>query len=284
MSRKKKLQKKIAVAVSVVNLLNMGAPLVLPYVNVAGRVPAAGGQIVQFADTAQSVLYGTAHAANYTIPPDSTVNVMNADDTMNVNNGGTGTVTTMSGGVQNVHSGGTGMVVTMSGGTQIVNNGGTGTVTTMNGGEQIVSSGGTGTVSSLQNGGTQIVYNGGMAISTTIDNGGTQSVLSGGTATDTTLKNKGKQIVSSGGVASGGTFSGVNTNTRGYQEVFEGGTVVGAIFSAYGNQTVTGGMARDTTVTSGGIQAITNKGVSLNAAIRHAECHGRRYPRRHTDH
>ena len=30
MSRKKKLQKKIAVAVSVVNLLNMGAPLVLP--------------------------------------------------------------------------------------------------------------------------------------------------------------------------------------------------------------------------------------------------------------
>ena len=267
MSRKKKLQKKIAVAVSVVNLLNMGAPLVLPYVNVAGRVPAAGGQIVQFADTAQSVLYGTAHAANYTIPPDSTVNVMNANDTMNVNNGGTGTVTTMSGGVQNVHSGGTGMVVTMSGGTQIVNNGGTGTVTTMNGGEQIVSSGGTGAVSSLQSGGTQIVNYGGMAISTTIDNGGTQSVLSGGTATDTTLKYKGKQIVSSGGVASGGTFSGVNTNTRGYQEVFEGGTVVGAIFSAYGNQTVTGGMARDTTVTSGGIQAITNKGVSLNAAI-----------------
>ena len=268
MSRKKKLQKKIAVAVSVVNLLNMGAPMVLPYVNVAGQVPAAGGQIVQFADTAQSVLYGTAHAENYTIPPDSTVDVMNADDTMNVNNGGTGTVTTMTGGVQNVHSGGTGTVVTMSGGTQIINNGGTGTVTTMTGGGQIVSSGGTGTVSSLQNGGTQIVYNGGMAISTTIDNGGTQSVLSGGTATDTTLKNKGKQIVSSGGVASGGTFSGVNTNTRGYQEVFEGGTVVGAIFSAYGNQTVTGGMARDTTVTSGGIQAITNKGVSLNAAIK----------------
>ena len=279
MSRKKKLQKKIAVAVSVVNLLNMGAPLMLPYVNVAGRVPAAGGQIVQFADTAQSVLYGTAHAANYTVPPNSTVDVMNADDTMNVNNSGTGTVTTMTGGVQNVNSGGAGTVVTMSGGRQIINNGGTGTVTTMNGGEQIVSSGGTGTVSSLQNGGTQIVYNGGMAISTTIDNGGTQSVLSGGTATDTTLKNKGKQIVSSGGVASGGTFSGVNTNTRGYQEVYEGGTVVGAIFSAFGNQTVTGGMARDTTVcggtivsggttvSGGGIQAITNKGVSLNATI-----------------
>ncbi len=267
MSRKKKLQKKIAVAVSVVNLLNMGAPLVLPYVNVAGRVPAAGGQIVQFADTAQSVLYGTAHAADYSVPPDSTVDVMNADDMMNVNSGGTGTVTTMSSGRQYVHSGGMGTVVTMSGGRQIINNGGTGTVTTMTGGEQIVSSGGTGTVSSLQNGGRQIVYNGGMAISTTIDNGGTQSVLSGGTATDTTLKIKGKQIVSSGGVASGGTFSGMNTNTRGYQEVFEGGTVVGAIFSAYGNQTVTGGMARDTTVTSGGIQAITNKGVSLNATI-----------------
>ncbi|MBQ6913121.1 MAG: AIDA repeat-containing protein, partial [Acidaminococcaceae bacterium] len=280
MSRKKKLQKKIAVAVSVVNLLNTGAPLVLPYVNVAGQMPAAGGQIVQFADTAQSVLYGTAHAENYTIPPNSTVAVMNADDTMNVNSGGTGTVTTMNGGVQNVNSGGTGTVVTMSGGKQIINNGGTGTVSSMNGGEQSVSSGGTGTVSSLQSGGKQIVYNGGMAISTTIDNGGTQSVLSGGTATDTTLKNKGKQIVSSGGVASGGTFSGVNTNTRGYQEVFEGGTVVGAIFSAFGNQTVTGGMARDTTVcgetivsggstvTVGGIQAITNNGVSLNATIK----------------
>ena len=69
MSRKKKLQKKIAVAVSVVNLLNMSAPLVLPYVNVAGQVPAAGGQIVQFADTAQSVLYRTAQAAEYNARP-----------------------------------------------------------------------------------------------------------------------------------------------------------------------------------------------------------------------
>ena len=75
MSRKKKLQKKIAVAVSVVNLLNMGAPLVLPYVNVAGQVPAAGGQIVQFADTAQSVLYGTAQASNYTVPDETTTSV-----------------------------------------------------------------------------------------------------------------------------------------------------------------------------------------------------------------
>ena len=125
MSRKKKLQKKIAVAVSVVNLLNMSAPLVLPYVNVAGQVPAAGGQIVQFADRAQSVLYGTAQAAaEYTVPPDSTIETMNDGDTMNINDGGNGTVTTMSGGEQYVSRTAVGTVTTMSGGTQIISSGG----------------------------------------------------------------------------------------------------------------------------------------------------------------
>ena len=43
MSRKKKLQKKIAVAVSVVNILNVGAPMVLPYVNMTRDLSARGG-------------------------------------------------------------------------------------------------------------------------------------------------------------------------------------------------------------------------------------------------
>ena len=59
----------------------------------------------------------------------------------------------------------------------------------------------------------------------------------------------------------------MDSNTRAYQEIFSGGTAVGTICSAYGNQTVTGGMALDTTISSGGIQALTSGGISLNATI-----------------
>ena len=184
MSRKKKLQKKIAVAVSVVNLLNMSAPLVLPYVNVAGQVPAAGGQIVQFADTAQSVLYRTAQAAEYNVPDGATTSVsvseMSGGDTMNVKNGGTGTVNTMNSGSQYVSSGGTGTVNNMNSGAQHVKNGGTGTVNNMNSSAQFVSSGGSGTVNNMD-GGQQYVNSGTGTVSAM--HGGYQYVSSGGAGT-----------------------------------------------------------------------------------------------------
>ena len=39
----KKLQEKLAIAMSVVNVLNAGAPVVLPYVNFAGGLSTGGG-------------------------------------------------------------------------------------------------------------------------------------------------------------------------------------------------------------------------------------------------
>ena len=39
------LQKKLAVAMSVVNVINAGAPVALPYVNFAGGLSTGGGQI-----------------------------------------------------------------------------------------------------------------------------------------------------------------------------------------------------------------------------------------------
>ena len=43
MAKRKSLEKKLAAAVSVVNLLNAAAPIALPYVNVARNVSTAGG-------------------------------------------------------------------------------------------------------------------------------------------------------------------------------------------------------------------------------------------------
>ena len=43
-SSKKSLKQKLTIALSVVNALNMAAPIALPYVNVARNVRAEGGQ------------------------------------------------------------------------------------------------------------------------------------------------------------------------------------------------------------------------------------------------
>ena len=295
MSRKKKLQKKIAVAVSVVNLLNMSTPLVLPYVNVAGQVPAAGGQIVQFADTAQSVLYGTAQAAEYTVPPDSTIETMNDGDTMNINDGGNGTVTTMSGGEQYVSSGGTGTVTTMNSGSQLVHAGGTGTVSTMNngaqyvsgtgtvstmsGGTQVVNNGGTGTVTNMNSGGVQNVSSGGTGTVTHMFNGGTQKIVTGGKGTINFMHNGGKQEILKGGtgtietmsngthtVSSGGTGT-VTTMSGGQQYIKDGGTGTVSAMSG-GTQTVSsGGVGTVSSLQSGGTQIVYNGGTSLNTHV-----------------
>ena len=43
MRRRKVFQKKLAVAMSVVNIINAGAPVLLPYVNFAGQMSTMGG-------------------------------------------------------------------------------------------------------------------------------------------------------------------------------------------------------------------------------------------------
>ena len=116
---KKSLKQKLTIALSVVNALNMAAPIALPYVNLARNVRTEGGQAEPLQGVARA-FYGTAQAQDYTVPDGTTSSVsvpeMNDGDTMSVNDGGTGTVSTMSGGWQDVSSGGTGTVNDMSNG------------------------------------------------------------------------------------------------------------------------------------------------------------------------
>ncbi|MBP5200390.1 MAG: hypothetical protein J6Z82_07050, partial [Schwartzia sp.] len=221
------LKQKMAVAMSLVNTLNVCAPIALPYVNVTKNVRADGGQAEPLRDariviynTARA-LYGTAQATTQYIPSGSSGTFpkepMETGDTQNIF-GGIGTVTTMIGGVQWVFDSGKGTVETMSGGYQYVEDGGTGTVTSMTSGKQIVSSGGAGTVSIMSggqqdigtisyggvggsgtienmSGGKQFVYSGGTGTVSSLD-GGTQVIKEGGTSLDTTINSGGKQIAS----------------------------------------------------------------------------------------
>ena len=217
--KKSSLKQKIALSLSLVNAINVCAPIALPYVNVAKNVRADGGQAEPLRDariviynTARS-LYGTAQATTQTIPSGSSSFLnepMETGDTQYIISGGTGTVSTMNGGMQYVNEG-SGTVSTMNGGYQYVEDGGTGTVTSMTSGKQIVSSGGTGTVSIMSGGQQDIgtISYGGVGGSGTIENmsGGKQFVYSGGTGTVTTMSG-GVQNVSSGGTGTVSTMSG----------------------------------------------------------------------------
>ena len=104
------LQKKLAVAMSLVNALNTTAPVALPYVNVARDMKAPGGQVQGLTEAFAAHLYSTAYAQDYTAPPNVSVETMVDGDQMEVSIGGTGSVTTMSGGAQRIYSGGNGTV------------------------------------------------------------------------------------------------------------------------------------------------------------------------------
>ena len=119
------LQKKLAVAMSLVNALNTTAPVALPYVNVARDMKAPGGQVQGLTDAFAAHLYSTAQAATTQTIPDGDIKsatwtenggTMVLGDTQTINSGGTGTVATMERGEQHVNNGGTGTVVTISAG------------------------------------------------------------------------------------------------------------------------------------------------------------------------
>ena len=105
---------------------------------------------------------------------------------------GTGTINVMNSGLQIVgYSGGSscvGSITTMNNGQQQVNDGGTGTITTMSGvsASQIIYDGGTGTVSSLL-GGVQLVDSGGTATDTIVGSGGLQYIEAGAVISGTVL-------------------------------------------------------------------------------------------------
>ena len=251
-SRRKSMKQKLAVALSVVNALNVCAPVALPYVNVARNVRADGGQAEPLTDGLARAFYGTAQASDYRVPNggSSSVSVgeMGSDDTMTISSGGTGTVNTMNGGQQDVYSSGTGSVTTMGGGDQQVNNGGVGTVTTMNGGEQRVYEGGKGTVNEMTNDNATQDIDGGEGTVNNLSNGN-QVVKNGGTGTvSAMLNNHARQYIENGGKGT------VSTMKDGAQWVHEGGT--GTVTSLDGGSQVVwgGGTSLDTTIASGGKQ------------------------------
>ena len=181
---KKSLRQKLAMALSVVNALNVCAPVVLPYVNVARNVRAEGGNAEPLSDVLARAFYGTAQA-EYTDPVEnkSVFGETVAGGTQNVNSGGTAHNTTInSGGVQNVNNGGyTNITSVNNGGVQNVSSGGTANGTTVkSGGKQTVEAGGV-----LD--GTQTIEMGGIASGGTLI--GVQNVA--GTATDITVNSGG---------------------------------------------------------------------------------------------
>ncbi len=283
---KKSLKQKLAVALSVVNALNVCAPMALPYVNVAKNVRADGGQAEPLSDGLARAFYGTAQAEG---PGDTTtvgpgqeepretvesggkqvieggtgsgaaggvgsITNLNHSGSQVVNSGvsggsgGTGIVTNMNnGGWQDVNFGGTSMITTMNGGTQDVHNGATGSVNVMSGGWQNVS-GGTGTVSTMSSG-TQYVAGGTGTVSTM--NGGRQNVVSGGNVTVGTM-NGGRQDISDGCTGTVATMSG------GEQIVWGGNGTVATMSG--GTQKVYGGATGTVATMSGGTQIVNTGG------------------------
>ena len=197
-------------------------------------------------------------------------------------NGGTGTVSTMSGGKQNISSGGTGTVSTMNSGQQTVKSGGAGTVSTMLGGAQLVESGGTGAVS-IMNDGEQNIYSGGSGTVVTMNSGGqyitsgtgTVSTMSGGmqdissgTGTISTMLG-GAQLVEIGGSGIVSTLSGgtqiiveqgsgtIGTMSGGMQEISSGGMGTVSAMNG-GTQMISSGGIGTVSTVSGGMQEIVS--------------------------
>ncbi len=162
---------------------------------------------------------------------------MNGGDTMNVNDGGTATDTTVG-----------------DGGTMRLASGGVEADTTIkSGGRQLVLNGGTAISATINNGGTQAVEGGGVASGTTINTGGVQSIAAGGAATSTTIQNGGAQSIASGGTASytkiqtGGTQTlGTAEQPGGYSDhiTMQGGTLVVNDNATAQIDTATGGTLR----------------------------------------
>ena len=203
-----------------------------------------------------------------------------------VNAGGIGTITTMSGGgasqiigltgssaignIEKMEDGtqiigykngnfGTGSITSMTSGVQVIGysgGSGAGSIVSMNGGSQVINNDGTGTVTALL-GGEQIVNSGGTAVDTTIAGnamakttigGGMQVLNSGAKAINTTIAG-GTQKINSGGIA-------VSTTIKAGQQIVSVGAVVsGAVLSGGVQQVYDGTNLHDITF-EGGTQAV----------------------------
>ena len=120
-ARKKSLEKKLAAAISVVNLLNAAAPVALPYVNLARHTDGvAPGALVRVAEANE---YYSACV----------------DYVLDVHGGDTRTIGELADGWVNV--GGKNIIKKVTGGYQILGGDGVGQIDLILGGGQILSSG-----------------------------------------------------------------------------------------------------------------------------------------------
>lgn len=153
----------------------------------------------------------------YTAPPDKTDLVLNFNDTLLIEAGGTAVGTTINGnnvggGVEYVEAGGTAIDTTINDGSEIVNAGGTSIGTTINKtgvGGSVETVYGKDFDTTINNGGVEYVASGGTATDITINNGGSVSVFNGGTAIDTTINSGGREWVSYTSPTSFGTADNV---------------------------------------------------------------------------
>ena len=302
---KKQAEKILATAVMGMNLVNTVAPLaalaaaeqklsVFPQPVRSEAEPLDYAILPQLADVVDNLVFAKAYARMY--DGNASVAVMYDDDTQNnypgqnaivstmlggnQEVGGTGTVSTMSGGSQSVQAGGTGTVSTMisgrqniedngtigtvitmsDGGRQFINFYGTGTVSTMNGGWQVIDRGGTGTVD-VMNSGVQAVNKGTGTVNTM--NNGSQIVSAGGTGTISTMEG-GSQTIYSGG---SGT---VVTMNSGWQNIDYGGTGTVSTMNS-GQQTVKSGGAGTIDVMHDGLQEISSGGTGAVSIMNDGE-------------
>ena len=202
---------------------------------IIGLSGAANGSIDTLEAGTQMIGYSTAP---YKGGGTGTINVMNSGLQIVGYSGGSscvGTIASMNNGQQQVNDGGTGTITKMSGvdASQIIGltgssavgsieimeagkqaigyngNFGTGSITLMQDGVQIigyVGGSGIGTIATMS-GGTQIINNAGTGTVTALL-GGSQIVASGGTATDTTVGSGGLQYIEAGAVISGTVLDG----------------------------------------------------------------------------
>ena len=202
---------------------------------IIGLSGAANGSIDTLEAGTQMIGYSTAP---YKGGGTGTINVMNSGLQIVGYSGGSscvGTIASMNNGQQQVNDGGTGTITKMSGvdASQIIGltgssavgsieimeagkqaigyngNFGTGSITLMQDGVQVigyVGGSGIGTIATMS-GGTQIINNAGTGTVTALL-GGSQIVASGGTATDTTVGSGGLQYIEAGAVISGTVLDG----------------------------------------------------------------------------
>jgi autotransporter passenger strand-loop-strand repeat protein len=202
-------------------------------------------------------------------------------------------------GVEEVYPAGVASDTVLSAGVQIVEGGAIST-TVSSGSVQAVQSGiALDTV--VSNGGTVAVTLNGLTMSTVVNSGGEEVVFPAGKASGTLVNSSGAQYLLSSGAAvgtvvrggvevvSGAFASGTVVSSGGSQAVVLGGVADGTVVSTHGGQAVgsesiasgtvlaaldatelvaNGGVAIDTTVSSGGVQGVTSGGIASNTTIR----------------